>query len=96
MAVRIGYAVRSPLRSPGMAASVVGAGVWSDGRARRTASCRYAGINAEGYREILGIQVATGESTASWLGFFRDLVARGLISAGPVGLVTSDAHAGLV
>ena len=54
------------------------------------------GINAEGYREILGLQVATGETTASWLGFFRDLVARGLTTAGPVGLVTSDAHAGLV
>src|SRR5699024_2527964 len=27
---------------------------------------------------------------------FRDLVARGLTAAGPVGLVTSDAHAGLV
>src|SRR5699024_4658017 len=42
------------------------------------------------------IQVATGETTASWLAFFRDLVARGLTKAGPVGLVTSDAHAGLV
>jgi transposase-like protein len=30
------------------------------------------------------------------LAVFRDLVARGLTSAGPVGLVTSDAHAGLV
>ncbi|GGK73868.1 IS256 family transposase [Ornithinimicrobium pekingense] len=66
------------------------------GRVVKVSALVATGINAEGYREILGIQVATGESTASWLGFFRDLVARGLTSAGPVGLVTSDAHAGLV
>ena len=53
------------------------------------------GVNADGYREILGIQCATTESGAGWLGFFRDLVARGLTKEGPVGLVTSDAHTGL-
>lgn len=47
------------------------------------------GVNADGYRELLGMQVATAESTASWTGFFRDLVARGLTG---VFLVTSDAH----
>ncbi|MGW5375713.1 IS256 family transposase [Nocardia sp. NPDC003999] len=51
------------------------------------------GVNAEGYREILGIQVTSGEDGAGWLAFFRDLVARGLTG---VRLVTSDAHAGLV
>ncbi|MEB3072118.1 IS256 family transposase [[Mycobacterium] vasticus] len=51
------------------------------------------GINAEGYREILGVQVSTAEDGAGWLAFFRDLVARGLSG---VALVTSDAHAGLV
>ena len=51
------------------------------------------GINADGHREILGIQVTTSEDGAGWLGFFRDLVARGLTG---VRLVTSDAHAGLV
>src|SRR5690606_16102355 len=66
------------------------------GRVVKVSALVATGINAEGYREILGIQVATGETTASWLGFFRDLVARGLTAAGPVGLVTSDAHAGLV
>jgi putative transposase len=50
------------------------------------------GVNAEGYREILGLQVSTGEDGAGWLGFFRDLTARGLTG---VGLVTSDAHRGL-
>ncbi len=66
------------------------------GRVVKVSALVATGINAEGYREILGLQVATGESTASWLAFFRDLVARGLTAAGPVGLVTSDAHAGLV
>ncbi|WP_327139852.1 IS256 family transposase [Nocardia sp. NBC_01327] len=51
------------------------------------------GVNADGYREILGIQVTSGEDGAGWLAFFRDLVARGLSG---VALVTSDAHAGLV
>lgn len=37
------------------------------------------GVNADGYREVLGIQCATTESGAGWLAFFRDhLVARGL------------------
>jgi transposase-like protein len=50
-------------------------------------------VNAEGFREILGLQVSTAEDGAGWLAFCRDLVARGLTG---VGLVTSDAHAGLV
>jgi len=57
--------------------------------------------NADGHREILprkrvvppGLQVTSGEDGAGWLGFFRDLTARGLSG---VRLVTSDAHAGLV
>ncbi|MEO6511775.1 MAG: IS256 family transposase [Nocardioides sp.] len=51
------------------------------------------GVNADGHREILGLQVSTSEDGAGWLGFFRDLTARGLSG---VKLVTSDAHAGLV
>jgi putative transposase len=51
------------------------------------------GVNADGHREILGVQVTSGEDGAGWLGFFRDLTARGLTG---VKLVTSDAHAGLV
>ncbi|EUA16057.1 transposase, Mutator family protein [Mycobacterium xenopi 4042] len=35
------------------------------------------GVNAEGYREILGVQVSSAEDGAGWLAFFRDLVARG-------------------
>src|SRR5690606_38443585 len=66
------------------------------GRVVKVSALVATGVNAEGYREILGVQVATGETTASWLAFFRDLVARGLTAAGPVAMVTSDAHAGLV
>jgi transposase-like protein len=51
------------------------------------------GVNADGHREILGLQVTSSEDGAGWLGFFRDLVARGLSG---VKLVTSDAHAGLL
>lgn len=50
------------------------------------------GINRDGHREILGLQVSTAEDGAGWLSFFRDLTARGLSG---VKLVTSDAHAGL-
>jgi putative transposase len=51
------------------------------------------GVNADGYREILGVATSTAESGAGWNTFFKDLVARGLNG---VALVTSDAHAGLV
>ncbi|MFD7012767.1 IS256 family transposase [Rhodococcus jostii] len=51
------------------------------------------GVNAEGYREILGVDVTSSEDGAGWLAFFRSLVARGLSG---VRLVTSDAHTGLV
>ena len=50
------------------------------------------GVNTDGHREILGLQVTSAEDGAGWLGFFRDLTARGLTG---VRLVTSDAHAGL-
>ena len=50
------------------------------------------GVNTEGYRELLGMQIATAESVASWTGFFRDLKARGLDE---VYLVTSDAQLGI-
>src|SRR4051795_3014779 len=51
------------------------------------------GVNADGHRELLGLQVSSAEDGAGWLAFFRDLVARGVSG---VALVTSDAHRGLV
>ncbi len=52
-----------------------------------------AGVNADGHREILGLDVAAAEDDAGWLAFLRSLIARGLSG---VQLVVSDAHAGLV
>jgi len=67
--------------------------VREDGRVVKVAVMVATGVNADGYREVLGIHTATTESGAGWLAFFRDLTARGLSG---VALVTSDAHAGLV
>jgi transposase-like protein len=49
-------------------------------------------VNAEGKREIVGMDVGTSEDGAFWLSFLRSLSARGLRG---VELVTSDAHGGL-
>jgi putative transposase len=51
------------------------------------------GVNRDGFRESLGLDVVTSEDGAAWLAFLRSLVARGLAG---VTLVTSDAHPGLV
>jgi putative transposase len=51
------------------------------------------GVNADGHREILGLDLITTEDGAGWTAFLRGLVARGLSG---VALVVSDAHSGLV
>jgi putative transposase len=51
------------------------------------------GVNRDGFRESLGLDVVTSEDGAAWLAFLRSLVARGLTG---VRLATSDAHPGLV
>jgi putative transposase len=63
------------------------------GRVVKIAVMVATGVNADGYREILGVSTSTSESGAGWRTFFADLVARGLSG---VALVTSDAHTGLV
>jgi putative transposase len=50
------------------------------------------GVNSDGHREILGIDVFTSEDEAGWTAFHRGLTARGLSG---VKLVTSDAQTGL-
>jgi transposase-like protein len=50
------------------------------------------GVNADGHREILGLDIFTAEDGAGWTAFLRDLVARGLSG---VRLVISDDHKGL-
>lgn len=52
------------------------------------------GVNAQGYREIIGIDVAPGEEEATWGEVFADLLERGL-DARSVRLVISDEHRGL-
>ena len=51
------------------------------------------GVNRDGFRESLGLDVVTSEDGAAWLAYMRGLVARGLTG---VKLVSSDAHPGLV
>src|SRR3954464_3127412 len=63
------------------------------GRVIKIAVMVSTGVNADGFREILGVATSTAESGAGWNTFFKDLVARGLSG---VALVTSDAHTGLV
>ena len=76
--------------------------VWADaltmkvregGRTVNIACLLAVGVNAEGHREILGVDLATTEDGAGWLAFFRSLAARGLTG---VQLVISDDHPGLV
>lgn len=67
--------------------------VRENGRVMNVHALLAVGINRDGHREILGVDVSSGEDKAGWLTFFRGLVARGLTG---VKLVTSDAHAGLV
>ena len=64
-----------------------------DGRVVNIACLVAVGVNNEGQREVLGLDVATVEDGACWTAFLRSLVARGL---GGVKLVVSYAHAGLV
>jgi transposase-like protein len=67
--------------------------VREDGRVVNVHALIATGVNADGHREILGLDVASGEDGAGWLAFLRGLVARGLSG---VQLVISDAHPGLV
>ena len=76
-----------------LAADALTMKVREGGRVVKIAVMVATGVNADGYREILGIATSTAETGAGWNTFFKDLVARGLNG---VALVTSDAHAGLV
>ncbi len=63
------------------------------GRIANVACVIATGVNADGRREILGLDVLTSEDGAGWTALLRSLVARGLSG---VQLVISDAHEGLV
>ena len=76
-----------------MAADALVLKVREGGRVVNVHALIAVGVNAEGHREILGIDATTAEDGAGWLTFLRSLTARGLSG---VRLVTSDAHAGLL
>ena len=63
------------------------------GRTVNIACLVAVGVNADGHREVLGLDVCAEEDGAGWLAFLRSLTARGLTG---VRLVISDAHRGLV
>jgi putative transposase len=62
------------------------------GRVCNTAVLVATACNADGHRELLGLELGSAEDGASWTAFLRGLVARGLSG---VKLVVSDAHQGL-
>jgi transposase-like protein len=67
--------------------------VREDGRVRAVSALVATGVNEQGYREILGLQVGDSESERTWMDFFTWLKGRGLAG---VDLVVSDHHGGLV
>jgi putative transposase len=62
------------------------------GRICNTAVLVATACNADGHRELVGLDIGAAEDGAVWTGFLRGLVARGLSG---VRLVVSDAHQGL-
>lgn len=64
-----------------------------DERIVTKAALRVSGINAEGYREVLGLKMGDSESEGFWRDLFDELKGRGLEG---VAFVVSDEHKGLV
>jgi len=72
-------------------------GIWLKrswgGEVRNVAVLVAVGVNAEGYRDVLGVLEGAKEDKESWLGFLRHLKERGLAGTE---LFTSDRCAGLI
>jgi putative transposase len=66
--------------------------VRGDERVQSKAVLIASGINAQGYRQVLGLAVGDSESASTWGDFLKALKARGL---GGVDWVVSDDHDGL-
>ena len=66
--------------------------VRQDGRIVSVAVIVAVGVNSDGRREILGMDVGPSEAETFWTGFLRKLARRGLRG---VKLVISDAHEGI-
>jgi transposase-like protein len=62
------------------------------GRIVSVAAIMAIGVNADGRREVLGMEIGTSEAEAIWTEFLRKLTRRGLRG---VKLVVSDAHEGI-
>ena len=63
-----------------------------NGRIVSVAAIIAVGVNADGRREVLGLEIGSSEAETFWREFLRKLARRGLRS---VKLVISDAHEGL-
>ena len=83
----------TPARTPFVWLDALTIKVRERGRTVNVHALVAVGVNADGHREVLGLDVASTEDGAGWLAFLRGLVARGLSG---VQLVISDAHPGLV
>ena len=66
--------------------------VRQEGRIVSVATIIAVGVNADGRREVLGMDVGASEAEPFWTGFLRSLARRGLRG---VQLVISDNHAGI-
>ena len=66
--------------------------VRQDGRVVSVAVIMAIGVNADGRREVLGLDIGPSEAEPFWTDFLRKLTRRGLRG---VKLVVSDAHEGL-
>ena len=66
--------------------------VRSNGRVVSVAAIMAVGVNADGRREVLGMDIGPSEAETFWTAFLRKLARRGLRG---VKLVVSDAHEGI-
>lgn len=66
--------------------------VRESGRVVNVVTVQAIAVNADGHREVLGMDVFTSEDGSGWTSFLRGLTARGLSG---VKLAVSDAHPGL-
>jgi transposase-like protein len=83
-----------PLKSdyPFVMADAMRIKVRRQGAVRSTQALIVVGISEEGYREILGLEIALRETGESWKNLLQELKERGLSG---VEVATSDAHEGL-
>jgi transposase-like protein len=82
----------SRCRYPFLIVDALAVKVREGGRVRSCSALIATGVDVEGYREILGLQLGDSESEHGWTEFFRWLKGRGLQG---IDLVVSDGHSGL-